>query len=78
MIFLKKLFFIIFIFSPQSFPSFGKIGDGYICYPRKRIYSFGKNLIISKSESLSHPIHIEKFVWIKDAIQFNELNLKYL
>ena len=72
---MKKLFLITLIFLLQSFPSYGKVGDGYICHPIKGIYSFGKDLMISKSESLSHPIHIEKFVWFKDAIQFNELKL---
>ena len=72
---MKKLFLITIILLLQSFPSYGKVGDGYICHPREGIYSFGKDLMISKSESLSDPIHIEKFVWLKDAIQFNELKL---
>jgi len=72
---MKKLFLITLIFLLQSFPSYGKVGDGYICHPREGIYSIGKDLIISKPEELSHSIHIEKFVWFKDSIQFNEIKL---
>ena len=73
---MRNLLLITLFLLLQSFPSFGKVGDGYICKPIQSIVSVGKDFMITTKENLSHPIQIKKFVWLKKSIKFNELNLE--
>ena len=73
---MKKLLLITIILLIQSFPSYGKVGDGYICKPKQQLWSTNEGEFrIIDPKQLQTPFYEQKFVWMENSIKFNELNL---
>ena len=72
---MKKLFLITIILLLQSLPSYGKVGDGYVCKPKQHLWSYEKEFRIIDPKELQTPFYEQKFVWMESNIKFNELNL---
>ena len=72
---MKKPFLITIILLLQSFPSYGKVGDGYVCKPKQQLWSDEGEFRIIDPKQLQTPFYEQKFVWMENNIKFNELNL---
>ena len=74
---MKKIIILVIILSLRSFPSFGKIGDNYICNPIEKISSWGKQLRHKSTKELIKPNYIIKFEWLENSILFKSLRLQF-